>query len=556
MRPYRAFRRWLWSAVAIGGIVTGMLALAGAPAVGAAGGPAFVQGSAFTTGSRLGSLTLTLSKPVGGGDLLVGWFAQYNAAAQVQVSDNVNGSWTRAPGALAFQNDTGDIALYYVENSKPVASGATVTVSVAAPAYLQGSLADYSGIASAGALNQIVSRRGVGTAVDTGPTAPVGAGEMVFSALVTGGNPAGVTPGSTLGVSYAPRAQTATGSAFAEDVTSTLAGGQDGTATLGAPTDWYAVAAVFEPPATGDTQPPTVPADVVATSVASTRVALSWSPSTDQVQVVGYTVYRNGSPVGTAGGSTTSFIDTTTTASTSYSYTVDAFNGAGMHSARSSPVAVTTPATSPRLVQGTAASPGERATSLALTLPGAVGAGDLLVGWFGEYDGPGQVQVSDNVNGAWTRSASETFTNGLGDIALYYVQNAKAAPSGVTVTVSAPSPAYLQEALADYAGVATTGALDQVAASEGVGVGPDSGPTAPVSAGDLVIAAVITGGQPGSDLPGTSQNVPWVLDTMNGSGSSAIEDILAGAAGAQEGRLTLGVGSDWYMVVAAFHSGT
>ncbi|MFD0331474.1 hypothetical protein ACFQZC_33350 [Streptacidiphilus monticola] len=40
------------------------------------------------------------------------------------------------------------------------------------------------------------------------------------------------------------------------------------------------------------------------------------------------------------------------------------------------------------------------------------------------------MQVSDSVNGAWTRApgASEHFGNGGGDIALYYVQNAKAAP--------------------------------------------------------------------------------------------------------------------------------
>jgi len=78
----------------------------------------YVQGSAFATGSRVSSTTVRLAAPVNGGDLLVGWFAQYNTAGQVQVSDNVNGAWTRAPASTAFQNGTGDIALYYIQNAK------------------------------------------------------------------------------------------------------------------------------------------------------------------------------------------------------------------------------------------------------------------------------------------------------------------------------------------------------------------------------------------------------------------------------------------------------
>ena len=52
-------------------------------------------------------------------------------------------------------------------------------------------------------------------------------------------------------------------------------------------------------------------------------------------------------------------------------------------------------------------------TSTTITLSAPVHAGDLLVGWFGEYNSSGQVKVSDSVNGAWTRStASTTFGSG------------------------------------------------------------------------------------------------------------------------------------------------
>src|SRR2546430_6067586 len=76
---------------------------------------AFVQGAAFSTGSRVSTITVTLTSPVGRGDLLVGWISQFDAPEQVQVTDNVNGTWTRAPGSMTFMSDTGDIALYRSE---------------------------------------------------------------------------------------------------------------------------------------------------------------------------------------------------------------------------------------------------------------------------------------------------------------------------------------------------------------------------------------------------------------------------------------------------------
>src|SRR5205809_2323170 len=207
--------------------------------------PTFVQAATFSTGSRVSTVTVTLTQSVAQGDLLVGWVSQYNAPAQVQVSDNVNGAWTRAPGSLHFLDDTGDIALYYRENSQAAPSGMTITVSVSSTAYLQGTVADYSGVALAGSLDQIVTARAPdATTVDTGATAAVDAGELVFAALVTSPAPGSVTPGSSLGVPYTARAQTPNGSAFEEDITSSASGAQQWTATRGAATDRYAVCAV------------------------------------------------------------------------------------------------------------------------------------------------------------------------------------------------------------------------------------------------------------------------------------------------------------------------
>ena len=150
--------------------------------------------------------------------------------------------------------------------------------------------------------------------------------------------------------------------------------------------------------------------------MASTRVALSWSPSTGNV--AGYTVYRDGSVIGTTRPDTTIFMDENVAPVTTYTYSVDAFGGVNDLSAPSAPLTITTAAESPEFIQGAAASTGTRLPSYTLRLSESVLAGDLLVGWFGQFGAPGEVQVSDEVNGPWTRSVSTTWS-GTGDIALF-----------------------------------------------------------------------------------------------------------------------------------------
>jgi acid phosphatase type 7 len=96
-------------------------------------------------------------------------------------------------------------------------------------------------------------------------------------------------------------------------------------------------------PPPGDTTPPSVPTGLAATVINPTRVDLSWTASTDNVGVAGYTVFRNGSVI--ANVSSTTFSDLSASANATYTYRVDAFDAAGNHSAQSSPVTVTMPGT-------------------------------------------------------------------------------------------------------------------------------------------------------------------------------------------------------------------
>jgi len=99
---------------------------------------------------------------------------------------------------------------------------------------------------------------------------------------------------------------------------------------------------------TADTTAPSVPANLAGSAASPTRIDLTWTASTDNVAVTGYRLYRDGSLIATLTG--TGYSDGGLTASTTYSYAVAAFDGAGNSSAQSAAVSVTTPAASTTFV--------------------------------------------------------------------------------------------------------------------------------------------------------------------------------------------------------------
>ncbi|MBY8885436.1 glycoside hydrolase family 6 protein [Streptomyces sp. PTM05] len=93
-------------------------------------------------------------------------------------------------------------------------------------------------------------------------------------------------------------------------------------------------------PGGGDTTAPTAPTGLTVTGTTSGSVTLSWTPSTDNVGVAGYDVYRGTTKAGTT--TSTGYTDTGLTASTAYAYTVKAFDAAGNVSPASAAVTATT----------------------------------------------------------------------------------------------------------------------------------------------------------------------------------------------------------------------
>ena len=91
-----------------------------------------------------------------------------------------------------------------------------------------------------------------------------------------------------------------------------------------------------------DTVAPSVPTGLSANPVSTSQINLTWTGSTDNVAVTGYQVFRNGTQVGTATG--TSYSDTGLAAGTAYGYAVRALDAAGNLSLLSATITATTPA--------------------------------------------------------------------------------------------------------------------------------------------------------------------------------------------------------------------
>ena len=97
---------------------------------------------------------------------------------------------------------------------------------------------------------------------------------------------------------------------------------------------------VSAPASASDTQPPTAPTNLSASAVSSSQINLSWTASTDNVGVTGYQIFRGGNRIGTTPN--ISYSDAGLSPSTTYTYTVTAYDAASNVSTPSAPASATT----------------------------------------------------------------------------------------------------------------------------------------------------------------------------------------------------------------------
>ncbi|MCR8660129.1 discoidin domain-containing protein [Paenibacillus endoradicis] len=90
----------------------------------------------------------------------------------------------------------------------------------------------------------------------------------------------------------------------------------------------------------GDTQAPTTPENVIATTISGSQINLTWDASTDNSGVDAYDIYRNGKKI--VSTAVTQYNDSGLNAEKEYTYTIIARDSFGNQSASSTPVSATT----------------------------------------------------------------------------------------------------------------------------------------------------------------------------------------------------------------------
>jgi chitodextrinase len=184
---------------------------------------------------------------------------------------------------------------------------------------------------------------------------------------------------------------------------------------------------------TPDTIPPSVPTGLAASAPTSGTVNLTWTAATDTggSGLAGYKIYRAGAQIGTS--ATASYSDTTTLGTTSYTYTVAAYDNAGNTSAQSTAASVTTPDTIPPTVPtGLAASaPASGTVNLAWTAATDTG-GSGLAGYMIYRTG---AQIGTSASASYSDTTTTGTTSYTYTVAAYdNAGNVSAQSSGVSIT--------------------------------------------------------------------------------------------------------------------------
>ncbi len=145
----------------------------------------------------------------------------------------------------------------------------------------------------------------------------------------------------------------------------------------------------------GDTSPPTAPSNLSIGVATATSISASWSASTDNVGVAGYTLYLNGSKVGTA--TSTSYAFSGLTCGTSYTLGVEAYDAAGNASARTNLTTATSPCSDAR--------PPTAPSNLSI---GAATATSISASWSASTDNVGVAGYTLYLNGSKVGTATST----------------------------------------------------------------------------------------------------------------------------------------------------
>lgn len=275
-------------------------------------------------------------------------------------------------------------------------------------------------------------------------------------------------------------------------------GGDGGPSAVGAPAPTPAPnpSVGASNPVAADTTAPSAPGAFTASSSTSDTVSIGWLPSTDNVAVIGYEIWRNGKRLQATPGDQTIFQDKGLMPDTTYTYAVRAVDAAGNFSAFGANLNVGTLAI---------ASPADTTPPSAPTAPSAsqVTATSLTLSWEASTDNTGVVRYEVYRNGTTlVGSTAQTFL----------VLTGLTANTTYSLTIKA------FDAAGNVSGASTTVVVSTAAAP--VTPVPPVQPVPPVTPAPVTpapdnTAPSVPTGLTASNVANTSLTVNWTASTDN-----------------------------------------
>ena len=299
---------------------------------GGSGNPLALVQQKVASSSGTGTLTVPLTAPSKVGDALVAAIAlKHGSSVKVtSVTDSSGGTWTAGP--VGFLSGTNSRVELWYRVGAPVVTNVTATLS-SSTGTAAANVSEWSGVVAVSPLDRSAGGSNASGATASTPSiTATNATDLVIGAI---NYPANVTSSLTSGAftsltdfplstsvhgRAAYRKTTATGVQQAAWSLSGSSGGSGG-----------AILALKSSGGGADSSPPTKPGNVTASPSGTTAANVSWAPSTDNVGVANYVVYRNGVAQG-APTTATSFNDTGLATATTYTYCVVAFDAANNRS--------------------------------------------------------------------------------------------------------------------------------------------------------------------------------------------------------------------------------
>ncbi len=303
------------------------------------------------------SIALTLNSPTTSGNTLIVAVTDYYAAADPDstIADNKGNIWKIATN----YSNAARVKVYYAQN---ITGGFNhqVTISTPTGAFFIATAVEYSGLGnSGGVIDAVQTDRRSSSSYTSGSLTTTSTNELLFGVHHVYSPSATFTPGNSW-LTVETKSDGAAHTHQVQDRVVSAMGSYASTGALSAALDTQSVVVAFKAaPGAGDTSPPTIPADLTAGAVSSSRIDLAWTASTDDSGVAGYQVERcagagcaNFALVGNASGS--AYSDTNLAGGTTYLYRVRAYDEQNNYSGYSSPTSSTTqlPDTQPPTLPG------------------------------------------------------------------------------------------------------------------------------------------------------------------------------------------------------------